>query len=99
MLLQERGGFTKYLEAFFPPLTRSARGGNWELPLSASECHTAACQVEQTGDSPQTLYKNRLINGMHCRPCLDLLMLQVATAKIHFEEQVLVTVNKQKQAG
>jgi hypothetical protein len=36
---------------------------------------------------------------MHCRPCLDLLMLQVATAKIHFEEQVLVTGNKQKQVG
>jgi len=26
-------------------------------------------------------------------------MLQVATAKIHFEEQVLVTGNKQKQVG
>jgi hypothetical protein len=32
---------------------------------------------------------------MACLPCFALLVLLVATAKIHFEEQVLVAVTKQ----
>ncbi len=43
--------------------------------------------------------KNRLIKGAYCLPCLVLLELLVATAKIHFEEQALVAGTKQsKQA-
>jgi hypothetical protein len=36
------------------------------------------------------ILKNRLINSMYHLPCFVLLVLLVATAQIHFEEQALV---------
>jgi hypothetical protein len=41
------------------------------------------------------ILKNRLFNAMYRLPCSVLLVLLVATAKIHFEEQVLVAGRKQ----
>jgi hypothetical protein len=41
------------------------------------------------------LLSNRLINGMYYLPCFALLVILVATTKIHFEEQALVASTKQ----
>ncbi len=38
---------------------------------------------------------NRLINAIYCLPCFVVLVLLVATAKIHFEEQAVVVGTKQ----
>jgi hypothetical protein len=38
----------------------------------------------------KTSIKKGLINGKYCKSCFVLLVLLVAAAKIHFEEQALV---------
>jgi hypothetical protein len=38
----------------------------------------------------KTSFKKGLINGKYCQSCFVLLVLLVAAAKIHFEEQALV---------
>jgi hypothetical protein len=43
------------------------------------------------------ILKNMLINNMYHLPCFVLLVLLVATAQIHFQEQALVGGTKQSR--